>query len=101
MKRSSYYEGDLRARSRRPSRRRIQAVRRTKRLPRPDESHRTSHGELAGGLRFERRASGTAVTGPGIYVWDADHETAVSWAQELARALSSRRGHGSLPSMDR
>ena len=87
--------------SRRSSRSRIRPDRRPKRPPSPDESHRTSHGELAGGLRFERRASGTAVTGPGIYVWDADHETAVSWAQELARALPSRRVRTSPPSKDR
>jgi hypothetical protein len=66
-----------------------------------DQSHRTSRHELPGGWRVERLASGTAVTGPGIYVWDADHETAVSWARELARALPCRRGRTSPASTDR
>jgi hypothetical protein len=87
--------------SRSSSRSRTRGDRRPKRLPSPGETNRTSQEELAGGLRFERRASGTAVTGPGIYVWDADHEAAVSWAQQLARGLPSRRGRSSSPSTDR
>jgi hypothetical protein len=91
----------LPASGRTPSRSRPRADRRLKRLRSPGESHRTGQEELGGGLRFERGASGTAVTGPGIYFWDADHEAAVSWAQQLARALPSRRGRGLLPSTDR
>lgn len=91
----------LPAGSRRSSRSRLPDHRRPKRLPSPDETHGKSQEELGGGLHFERRCSGTAVTGPGIYVWDADHEAAVSWAQQLARALPSRRGHSSSPSADR
>ncbi len=91
----------LPASSRSSSRSRTRGDRRPKRLPSPDETNRASQEELAGGLRFERSVSGTAVTGPGIYVWDADHEAAVSWAQQLARGLPSQRGRSSPPSTDR
>lgn len=50
---------------------------------------------LPPGLRAERRASGSAVAGPGFHVWDADHEAALGWARELAGALPGRRFRGS------
>ena len=62
--------------SRNSSRSRTRGDQRLRRLPSPDQTNRTSQEGLAGDLRFERRASGTAVIGPGIYVWDADHEAA-------------------------
>jgi hypothetical protein len=89
------------ANSRKSSRRGTRGHRRPKRLPNSDETNGTSQKEPAESLRFERRASGTAVTGPGFYIWDADHEAAVRWAEQLARGLSSRRGRSSPASIDR
>jgi CheY-like chemotaxis protein len=57
----------------------------------------TSHEKLPGGLRVDRRASGSAVSGPGFHIWDADYETALSWGRQLARGLPARRLCGSPP----
>ena len=35
--------------------------------------------------------SGTALEGRRFYVWDEDHQTAVSWAKQLAAASSCDR----------
>lgn len=46
---------------------------------------------LPAGVRVERRASGTTVTGPQFYVWDPDHDVALSDAQQLAAVPQSER----------
>lgn len=69
--------------------------------PRADEQCCPSYQLLPGGLRVERRASGTSVSGPGFHVWDADHDTALRWAKQLASGLPIYRLRGSRPRTDR
>jgi len=69
---------------------------RARRIPRPAlpyphhqpaEPYRDPYSGL---LRVDRQPSGTTVTGPGVYVWDSNHELALDWARQLTRALGRR-----------
>jgi hypothetical protein len=63
----------------------------------PDGVLPKSSEDLPAGARVEQSATGTSVAGPGFHVWDADHDTAVGWARQLARALPRRSVRGSPP----
>lgn len=87
-----------RARERKPAHRQPRSDRTP---PRAEERRCPSDRVLPGRLRVERGAAGTAVTGPTFYIWDTDHETALRWAQQLARVLRICEVGGSRPSGDR
>jgi hypothetical protein len=55
----------------------------------PAEPYRDPYSGL---LRVDRQPSGTTVTGPGVYVWDSNHELALEWARQLTRTLHRRAG---------
>jgi hypothetical protein len=63
-------------------------------LPASCDRGRLGNGDkLPANVRIERRSFGTAVTGPGFYLWDPDHDVAVRSALQLtaARAHSANR----------
>jgi hypothetical protein len=74
-----------------------QTIARSRRTPRralpiPGHSGASAvHDVFSGLLYVERQNGGTTVTGPGVYVWDSNHEEAIHWALQLTRALRKRR----------